>query len=104
MTVPTKFTIQTPRSEIKKDCKACGIKCNAHSGLRCTLCGNPTEHHGAVAVKDKIVVFADCLGGRKRMAFARLSAGVDLNEVDELALAEHSIEARGGPVWPGKPK
>lgn len=82
--VPGAFSAPGTAPTGDKVCKVCEAPYAAHSGTTCTICRGPVEHHGQ-GVGERIG-FNQCLAGRIRTADARARAGVELDDVDRLAL------------------
>lgn len=82
-TVPAAFRLAgpAPADDDDQPCKVCRRPYGEHSGASYSICRQAVEHHGPGD-------FAACLAGRQRMATARVLAGVVLDDVDRLALAE----------------
>lgn len=80
MTVPAAFRARGDRPErAKAICRVCGLPYLDHSGDVCSICRDNVEHHAPGA-------FDGCLAGRQRLARARQAAGIELDEVDRVAL------------------
>lgn len=67
-----------PKPVADRRCGVCALALSEHTAGECRVCRAALEHHDQGD--------GDCWAGRARMAAARRSAGVELDDVDREAL------------------